>query len=148
MRFLLGVLVALAATWLSTPAFAASDLYNVTLTTVAEGAFQDTRSGLILLSQVCPEYVYGEDAILRWDGTGSVSNEIIFREEDETCDVEGLYRTNAVLTHVAQDVYHDSNTGGYLRTELCLVLARDSDALILSDRVIFVDDRDECDLAP
>jgi hypothetical protein len=49
------------------------------------------------------------------------------------------------LQRVADDLYQDQWTGGYVQTRYCYVNAYGEDALVLQDRVIFVDHRESCE---
>lgn len=55
------------------------------------------------------------------------------------------YRPNANLTRVAQDLYKDTYTGGYLRTMYCYEYVYYQDAIVFSNKVIFTSGG-SCDL--
>lgn len=125
-------------------AMAQSGYYLVTLTRIVQNVYRDTSSGVLILTRGCYEYVYWEDAVLRWDGYGG---RLLFSTSNSTCDVRALYRPNASLTRVEHDLYRDARTGYYLRTRFCYVYAYLEDALVLDGEVIFIDSRDQCDAA-
>lgn len=52
--------------------------------------YRDTVSGLIIKTRWCYHYTYGEEAVLKWEGDYSYSNEIIF-EDDDRCDVKSVH---------------------------------------------------------
>lgn len=48
---------------------------------------------LIIETRYCYAYAYGDDALLKWYGPNSWDNKIVFEDDDETCDVKGIYRS-------------------------------------------------------
>lgn len=84
----LGAALAIVATPLSA---AAADYYRVNVRRVEQNLYRDTTSRMYIKTRYCYEYVYGEDAILVWDGPRSWSNKLIFDSGSE-CDVEGVFR--------------------------------------------------------
>ena len=122
---------------------AAAEAYPVSLTRIDKDVYREDLSKLIVLTRYCYEYAYGQDAVLVYE-RGSSGNRVIF-DGGETCDVRGIYRTNAQLERVADDVYRDQATGRYVRTRFCYVYAYGEDALVLDDRVVFVSSRESCD---
>jgi hypothetical protein len=125
-----------------------AELYDVRVTRIARDAYLDPASRVVIITRYCYEYVYSQRAVLRYDGRGSLNNRLIFDSalSSTSCDVAGIYTPNATLSRVGRDLYRDLNSDTYLETSLCLSLALAEDALVLRNRVIFIDSREECDL--
>ena len=139
-RWLLASSLALGTLTLMPPSVSA-EMYKVSVTRVAQDAYRDTMSGLIILTRYCYEYVYYQDAVLDYSsGMGGT----LYFDRRSSCDVAGVRKANAQLTRVRNDLYRDDMSGGYVRTSLCLALALGEDALVLSDRVLFLSSGDEC----
>jgi hypothetical protein len=142
-----GLLIALGVLLLASlmvgPAHA--ELYEMRVTRVARDAYWDAAARLVIITRGCHEYVYGEGAVLRYNGRGGGNNRLLFENAlGGSCPVAGVYEPNATLSRAGNDLYRDLNTGRYLETALCLSLALASDALVLRNRVIFLDAREEC----
>jgi hypothetical protein len=129
----LGVPVANAAT------------YRVSVTRIAQDVYREESSRAVILTANCYQYVYWQGAVLVYE-LDALGNRLHF-SGSSSCAVVGVYRSNARLARVGDNLYRDTRTGGILRTQLCLNLALGEDALIMSDRVIFLDSSDECSLA-
>ena len=138
----MAVVLVLAGMAIDTRA-AAAEAYRMSLTRIDSDVYRDDMSKLVVLTRYCYEYAYGQDAVLIYE-RGSSSNKVIF-DRGETYDVRGVYRTNAQLERVRDDVYRDQATGRYVRTQFCYVYVYGEDALVLDDRVVFVDSRQSCD---
>lgn len=86
-----GLLLALLLLVVS-PAVAGAEYYRVTVTRVSQDLYK-TPEGLYLKTRWCYEYVYYEEAILKYDSPYSWSNEIIFvNSGGAKCDVEKVLR--------------------------------------------------------
>jgi hypothetical protein len=99
------------------------------------------------VTRYCYEYTYGDGAILISEGNLGV-NTLIFSSSGNECDVDGAYQTNASLESLgtfANDVYVDQTSNLVYRTTGCSVYAYGEDAVILEDRIIFVDSREVCE---
>lgn len=134
---------ALLLGWQTPPARA--EFYEVYLTRIEQDVYQDMTSRLLVVTRYCYQYVYGAEAVLSYQ-QGSASNRVYFPSSNDSCAVRGVYRPNLSLTRVDSDLYRDDNTRRYLRTRYCYEYAYGQDAIILDDRVIFVDGRNACDL--
>jgi hypothetical protein len=139
-KWLLGLVLALG-TLMAAPQMVNAAQYRVSVTRVAQDAYRDTTSGLVVLTRYCYEYVYYQDAVL--DYTAGMGGTLYFGRSS-SCDVAGVAKPNAQLTRVRDNIYRDDMSGGYLRTSLCLSLALGEDALVLNDRVIFLSSHEEC----
>jgi len=64
--------------------------YEVNISREAADTYRITSTDTYIRTRYCYEYVYSEDAILRWSGPYSFSNELIFPGED-SYTVVGLY---------------------------------------------------------
>ncbi len=121
------------------------EYYRVSITRIDGNVYQDATSRLLILTNYCYEYTYSEDAVLKYEPY-SYSNQLIF-DSGNRCPVRGVYRANAELRRVSEDLYRDSISGGYLKTFGCYVYAYGEPALVLSDKAIFIQSRETCDLA-
>ena len=117
--------------------------YRVALTRLTRNIYRDTGSRLVFVTRYCYEYVYGDTAVLLSGGNSGVST-LIFSNGNE-CDVEGAYRPNASMERLGDDVYEDRNSNLVYRTSGCGAYAYGEDAVILDDRIIFIDSREVCD---
>jgi hypothetical protein len=69
----------------------AADYYRVSLTRVDQDIYRDRANRLIFVTRWCYEYVYGDDAILVWEGPSVWGNTVIF-SSGTTCNLKGVYR--------------------------------------------------------
>jgi hypothetical protein len=115
------------------------------LTRIEQDLYRDALSRLLVATRSCYQHLYGSRAVLEYE-RGSPSNRVHFEGTGSSCAVRGIYRPNLTLTRVGDDLYRDDGTGRYLRTFACYEYVYGEDALILDDRVIFVDSRTACDL--
>lgn len=69
----------------SVPAFA-EEFYRIHIKRIDRDLYRDEKSGVIIQTRHCHEYVHGDDAILVYDAPRSSDNKIIF-EDDSQCDV-------------------------------------------------------------
>lgn len=79
---LIASVVALA---IATTAFA-SDYYRVNVTRKDRDLYKDNNSGVYIVTRFCHEYVYAEDAILKWNG---FDGKLIF-DSGWDCEVKSL----------------------------------------------------------
>lgn len=136
MQYRLGLLAAGAALLLALgarPVDAA--YYQVILTRRGSNLYQDLSSRAYIVTRYCYEYVYGDRAVLSYE-PGGFSNQVLF-SSGRTCPVDGVYRANALLTRVRQDVYRDAWSGGVVRTFACYEYAVGDEAIVLDDVIIF-----------
>jgi hypothetical protein len=119
--------------------------YRVSVTRVAQDAYREESSRSVILTANCYQYVYWQNAVLVYE-PNAMGNRLHF-SGSSSCSVMGVYGANASLARVGNNLYRDTRSGRILRTQLCLSLALGEDALITSDRVIFLGSSDECDLA-
>lgn len=70
----------------------AADYYRVNVRRVGQDLYRETGSRYLIKTRYCYEYVYGEDAILIWEGSGAWSGSRLVFESGSECDVEGVYR--------------------------------------------------------
>ena len=128
---------------------ARAELYDVQVTHIAQNAYLDQSSRLVIITRLCLQLALGQSAILRYDGRGNANNRLLFDTgglSNTSCQVAGVYTANASLRRVDQDLYRDLNGGGYVVTQYCYVYVYGEDALVLSDRVLFLDSHEECQL--
>lgn len=140
LSIVLAAVTALVAFSGAAPAWA--EYYRVSLTRRGQNLYQEYSTRQHLITRYCYEYVYGDNAVLAYE-QGSLWNMVIF-SSGTTCPVEGIYRANANLTRVADDLYQDSSAGRYVKTFTCYEYAYGQDAIVLQDRVIFTTG-EECD---
>jgi hypothetical protein len=126
-------------------ALAAPTYYNVTLSSAGDNVFRDQPSGLVILTQACGLYVYGQTATLIYEPY-SYGNKVYFADYRQSCAVSGVYAPNAHLSMVADDLYQDSRSGQYLQTWGCSVPSSGEDVLVVNRRVLFLDSNEECRL--
>jgi hypothetical protein len=69
---------------------AKADLYEVTVTRIGQDLYQDLTTGIVIQTQFCYEYVYYDDAILKYEQY-SYGNKIVF-EDGEACDVKRILK--------------------------------------------------------
>jgi hypothetical protein len=138
LTLLLSILVLPVATFAS--------FYTVSVTRVAQNAYRDSSTRLVIITSSCSESTSGDDATYD-DSSGGPRGRLIFNG-GSTCDVRGIYQSNANLTRVDQDLYKDSSGQGYLRTRFCYAYAYGEDTLILNDSVIFLNSHQRCDVDP
>jgi hypothetical protein len=137
--------VLLASALLTRAPTAQAEWYQVQVTRIGNDVYLEEASRLVILTRYCYVYVYSQLAILDYE-RGSALNELIFPSPlRERCAVQGVYAPNAALTRVAYNLYRDDDSGRYVRTQMCLALALSEDAVVLRDRVIFLDSREVCD---
>lgn len=79
MRTLAIALLAAALLLAATPA-ATADMYRVYVRRIGQDLYQDTSSGVVIQTQFCYHYCYGEEAILIWEGPYSYNNKLIFED--------------------------------------------------------------------
>lgn len=121
-----------------------AERYSVTISRRGSNFYEEHSSRAFIETRFCYEYVYYESVILEYE-RGSPSNRLVFGR-DRSCPVVGIYRPNANLTRIADDLYQDTNTGGYLRTFACYEYVYWQDAIVFEDRVLFTTG-DRCDRA-
>jgi hypothetical protein len=148
MRKLAVPLALVAALAFALPAGAAQseEVYRATVTRATDNAYVVGLTDLLVITRLCLNLALNDNAVLVYE-PGYRSNFSIIFSDGQSCDVDGVYRSNANLRRVADNLYQDTLTGGYLRTQLCLSLALGERSLVLSDRVVFLDSRQGCQLA-
>ena len=70
---------------------ASTDYYKLTGVRRVDQDLYKTSDGLIVQTQYCYHYTYGEEAILKWEGQYSYNNKIIWKD-DSKCDVKSLLK--------------------------------------------------------
>lgn len=121
-------------------ASAQAEVYKVTLTRVDRNAYWDRFQRLVLLTRGCIEYAYLDDARVLVRGDEAV----IRFSSGAMCEVASVARPNAYLRREAENFYVDDLHGAYVWTQLCLELTLGEDALVLSNRVLFLESRSSC----
>jgi hypothetical protein len=120
---------------------AAAATYQVTVTRIDARAYRESSGPYVILTDYCYEYATFEPAVLEY-ARGSPTNALRFRS-GATCGVRGIYRANATLWREGDDLYR-SDSGEQIRTSGCFEHALGDRALVLYDRVIFVDRQTSC----
>jgi hypothetical protein len=110
---------------------------------VAVDAYFDAAARLVYLTRACR--VPAADERATYDRP---RRHLAFAAAQETCAVQGRYAPNATLDGVGEDLYYDRAQAAYLRTQSCAVPAAGASALVLSERVLFVDRPASCPLTP
>lgn len=64
------------------------ELYDVTVTRIADDEYQDQVSRRVIYTRFCYTYVYGASAVLRLNG--SSDSTLTFNDARQICDVVGL----------------------------------------------------------
>jgi hypothetical protein len=123
----------------------AADLYRVTVFRVADNAYSIQLQNLVIVTQMCLSLALGDDAILNYS-QASLANSIRFGDGTR-CQVVGVYAPNANLTRVGDDLYKDTGGGGFLKTQFCYAYVYSEDALVLRNRVIFINSGESCELS-
>jgi hypothetical protein len=62
--------------------------YNVNVSRVDQDLYKDHNSGSLIETKFCYEYVYYQDAVLKWEAY-SYDNKLIFNDGTK-CDVKAL----------------------------------------------------------
>jgi hypothetical protein len=83
--------VALVLTGATSTPVHASDFYRVSVTRLDQDLYRDMSSRVLIKTRYCYEYVYGDDAVIVWDGPYSYSNKMVF-SSGSACEVAGIYR--------------------------------------------------------
>jgi hypothetical protein len=134
-QWLVGIaLVLMAVMGESQLAFA--EFYNVTVTRRGSNLYRIDGSSVYIVTRSCYEYAYGQSAVLDYE-QGTSGNRLLFSRTDE-CRVEGVYRPNANLTRVGDDLYRDLNSGRYIKTFACYEYSYGEDAIVRESDIIFV----------
>lgn len=120
----------------------AAAYYQVTLTRRGPDLYQDLTSRLYLVTRACYEYAYADRAVLAYE-PGGLANQVLF-SSGRTCRVAGVYRANATLTRVREDLYRDLRSGAVIRTFACFEYVFGEEAIVLDDEVIFANG-ERCD---
>lgn len=87
MRRLTAVYLVLALT-----ALVWAEAYRVRVKRIGNDLYQDLNSGVMIQTQYCYEYCYGDDAILIWEGEYSFNNKLIFQSSGSSYRVLRLLR--------------------------------------------------------
>jgi hypothetical protein len=67
--------------------------YKVYVKRIDQDLYQDQNSKAIIKTYICYEYVYGDEAILIWDGSNYFGcGKLIFIRNGTSCQVNGVYR--------------------------------------------------------
>ena len=69
----------------------AADVYKLNGVKRLDQDLYKTADGFYIETQYCYHYTYGEEAILRWEGSVSMDNKIIWAD-DSTCKVKRIWR--------------------------------------------------------
>lgn len=109
-----------------------NDNYRISVTREDSNLYRVLGKDLYIETRYCYEYVYGENSLLKMSGR---IGEIVFLDAGEKCDVAGVYGKSEVkagtysvtVSHSADGWYEIAQTGGRIRSNLCLSLS-------LSDR--------------
>lgn len=116
--------------------------YELWLSRVADNVYRDQSTGLAVVTSGCLSLALGENVVYT-----DTSSQLFF-QDGETCSVSGIYQPSIRLTRAGQDLYRDLGGRGYLRTRYCYVYTYGEDVLVLSDRVVFLDSGEDCQLRP
>ena len=87
----LGTALIVALVMTATPTVFAADYYRVTVRRIDKDLYREENSRALIKTRYCYEYVYGEDAVLVWDGPYSWDNKLIF-SSGSTCEVAAVFR--------------------------------------------------------
>ena len=132
---LISSVVAIGASLLLTVAAAAEPAdttYVAHLGRVAQDAYRDQSTGLVVITHGCLSLTLGDDVLYN-----DALRQLTF-PDGETCYVRGIYRPSIQLTRVDQDLYRDLGGRGYPRTRFCYVYTYGEDVVVLEDTVIFL----------
>ena len=69
----------------------ATDYYKLSGVRRVDQDLYKTNDGVIVQTQYCYHYTYGEEAILKWEGQYSYNNKIIWKD-DSKCDVKSILK--------------------------------------------------------
>lgn len=82
-------LSAIAVCILITSSAMAIDYYKVRGVKRIDQDIYKSYGGLYIETQYCYHYSYGEDVILKWEGT--YGNNLVIWKDDSTCQVKGIW---------------------------------------------------------
>ena len=85
------LIVAVVTALLLASAAAAADFYKLSGVKRVDQDLYSTSDSLYIETQYCYHYTYGEDAVLKWEYAGSISNKIIWAD-DSTCTAKKIWR--------------------------------------------------------
>ncbi|GMU57002.1 MAG: hypothetical protein AMXMBFR33_61480 [Candidatus Xenobia bacterium] len=68
------------------------EAYRVRVKRIGQDLYQDLNTGIVIQTQYCYEYSYGDDAILVWEGEYSFNNKLIFQVSGNSYRVLKLMR--------------------------------------------------------
>jgi hypothetical protein len=117
----------------------AAGLYRVHLYYSGDDLFKDLDSGYVFETLGCYVYVYGDEAVY-----DEGRNELIV--QGQTCTVQATYEVKYRLTQISDDLYQDTRTSNYVRTQDCYVYGT-SDVLLIHNKVFFLDKQRSCRIA-
>ena len=130
--------------------------FDVSVTRQSSNVYRVLGKQVLIHTRYCYEYATADDAVLNMQGR---SGHLIFLEDKETCDVEGVYapvdqapgKYSISVSQDADDWYAVDGTGLHIHTTMCLNLAMGADALLKLDgmgvgTLYFLDDDDHCDV--
>jgi hypothetical protein len=115
--------------------------YRVYVTRIDDDAYLIDGTSRVIITFSCTEYALGDRAILIYEPYGT-ANRLVF--DSEVCDVDSVKTANATLTTLADEVFRDERTGRVGKFSGCYEWVWQEPALILSDRVLFLDSQASC----
>jgi hypothetical protein len=117
----------------------AAGLTRVHLYYSGDDLFKDLDSGYVFETLGCYVYVYGDEAVY-----DEGRNELLV--QGQKCSVQGIYEVKYRLTQIADDLYQDTRSSNYVRTDNCSVSGT-SDVLLIHNKVFFLDKQRSCRIA-
>lgn len=130
--------------------------YDVTVTREGPNVYRVAGKDAYIRTRYCYEYVYSEDSLLRMEGR---SGTLLFLEDKEQCDVEGVYtpanvspgKYDVAVSQEGDDWYEVADGSVVIKTSMCLNLALGEQALLKVDAggsgtLYFLDSSDHCDV--
>lgn len=111
--------------------------HEVNVTRQGKNVYRINGKNALIQTRHCFAYARIEDAILRTDGYGTA--ELIFPQSKDKCDVKAVFGKSdqspgtfkVHISHEADDWYEVQETGGYLKTFMCLELSYSEQAVLV-----------------
>lgn len=148
-----GRLILAALAILLLPLASLAETYELTVTRKGKNIYRVDGKPILIHTRYCYNYSYGAEALLRTDRGGG---ELHFLDDDDACDVKGLYgrsdpkpgKYQVSISHEDDDWYQISPKL-YVQTSLCLNLALGEEGILDVraggfGRLHFLDSEDSC----